>query len=132
VGRIRPRWVVGRPARGSLLRAPAFFVILGLTIADAGLGVIPSVRGALYGLGPVVLAIFAVAVFRLALTAARTIPQAIIYVLAAGAAIGTPLGIAAILVLAGAAGLERPSDRHRSRRGMSGRASGGANNAEDS
>lgn len=84
---------------------PAFFVILGLTIAYAGLGVIPVVRGALYGLGPVVLAIFAVAVYRLSLTASRTIPQAIICVLAAVTAIGTPLGIAAILVLAGAAGL---------------------------
>lgn len=97
---------------------PAFFVILGLTIAYAGLGLIPIVRGALYGLGPVVLAIFAVAVYRLGLTAARTIPQAVICVLAAVTAIGTPLGIAAILVLAGAAGLLifpsgncEPSDR---------------------
>jgi chromate transporter len=84
---------------------PAFFVILGLTILYAGLGVIPVVRGALYGLGPVVLAIFAVAVYRLGLTAARTIPQAVICVLAGVTAIGTPLGIAPILVLAGAAGL---------------------------
>jgi chromate transporter len=84
---------------------PAFFVILGLTIAYAGLGVVPVVRGALYGLGPVVLAIFAVAVYRLGRTAARTIPQAVIGVLAAVGALATPLGIAAILVLAGAAGL---------------------------
>ena len=84
---------------------PAFFVILGLTIVYAGLGLTPVVRGALYGLGPVVLAIFAVAVYRLSRTAASTIPQAIICVLAAAAALGTPLGIAAILVLAGGAGL---------------------------
>src|SRR6266849_5602596 len=69
---------------------PAFFVILGLTIVYAGLGLTPVVRGALYGLGPVVLAIFAVAVYRLSRTAASTIPQAIICVLAAAAALGTP------------------------------------------
>jgi chromate transporter len=84
---------------------PGFFVILGLAMAYAGLGVIPVVRGALYGLGPVVLAIFAVAVYRLGLAGARTIPQAAICVLAAAAAIATPLGVAAILVLAGATGL---------------------------
>jgi chromate transporter len=104
LGYARGGWWGGLLA-GVCFVLPAFFVILGLTIAYAGLGVIPAVRGALYGLGPVVLAIFAVAVYRLGLTAARTIPQAIICVLAAVAAIGTPLGIAAILMLAGAAGL---------------------------
>jgi len=104
LGYARGGWWGGLLA-GVCFVLPAFFVILGLTIAYAGLGVIPAVRGALYGLGPVVLAIFAVAVYRLGLTAARTIPQAIICVLAAVAAFGTPLGIAAILMLAGAAGL---------------------------
>lgn len=104
LGYARGGWWGGLLA-GVCFVLPAFFVLLGLTIAYAGLGVFPVVRGALYGLGPVVLAIFAVAVCRLSLTAARTIPQAVICVLAAVAVIGTPLGIAAILVLAGAAGL---------------------------
>ena len=104
LGYARGGWWGGLLA-GVFFVLPAFFVILGLTIAYAGLGVIPVVRGALYGVGPVVLAIFAVAVYRLGLTAARTIPQAVLCVLAAVAAIATPLGIAAILVLAGAAGL---------------------------
>ena len=104
LGYARGGWWGGLLA-GVFFVLPAFFVILGLTIAYAGLGVVPVVRGALYGLGPVVLAIFAVAVYRLGLTAARTIPQAVICVLAAVGAIATPLGIAAILVLAGAAGL---------------------------
>ena len=104
LGYARGGWWGGLLAGVSFV-LPAFFVILGLSIAYAGLGVIPVVRGALYGLGPVVLAIFAVAVYRLGLTAARTIPQAVICVLAAVTAIGTPLGLAAILVLAGAAGL---------------------------
>src|SRR5712692_4702618 len=54
---------------------PAFFVMLALTIAYASLEASPLLRGALYGLGPVVLAIFAVAVYRLGRTAASTIPQ---------------------------------------------------------
>src|SRR5712691_2256841 len=74
---------------------PAFFVMLLLTLAYASLEASPLLRGALYGLGPVVLAIFAVAVYRLGRTAASTIPQAIIAVLAALATVGTPLGIAA-------------------------------------
>ena len=104
LGYARGGWWGGLLA-GVFFVLPAFFVILGLTIAYAGLGVVPAVRGALYGLGPVVLAIFAVAVYRLGLTTARTIPQAVIGGLAAVGALATPLGIAAILVLAGAAGL---------------------------
>jgi len=84
---------------------PAFFVMLMLTLAYASLGTSPLLRGALYGLGPVVLAIFAVAVYRLGRTAASTIPQAIIAGLAAVVSITTPLGIAGILALAGGAGL---------------------------
>lgn len=84
---------------------PGFFIMLLLTIAYASLGVSPIVRGALYGLGPVVLGIFGVAVYRLGRSAASTVPQAAIAVLAAAVSIGTPLGIAAILSLAGGAGL---------------------------
>src|SRR5256886_17163402 len=57
---------------------PAFFVMLLLTLAYAHLGTSPLLRGALYGLGPVVLAIFAVAVYRLRRTAPRTGSPAII------------------------------------------------------
>ncbi len=84
---------------------PAFLVMLALTVAYASLGVTPIVRDALYGLGPVVLGIFVMAVYRLGRSAASTPPQAVIAVVAALAVLTTPLGIAAILVLAGAAGL---------------------------
>lgn len=84
---------------------PAFFVMLALAIAYASLGVTPIMRGALYGLGPVVLAMFGVAVYRLGRSAASTIPQAMIAVAAATVVIATPLGVATVLVLAGAAGL---------------------------
>ncbi len=84
---------------------PAFFVMLLLTIAYASLGVNPVARGALYGLGPVVLAIFTVAVYRLGRSAAGTMPQAAIAVVAAAATIGTPLGIVGVLALAGGVGV---------------------------
>jgi chromate transporter len=84
---------------------PGFLIMLVLTIAYASLGVTPIARGALYGLGPVVLGLFGVAVYRLGRSAASTVPEAVIAVMAAAALIGTPLGIVAILLLAGAAGL---------------------------
>ena len=84
---------------------PAFVIMLALTIAYVGLSVMPVARGALYGLGPVVLGLYAVAVYRLGRTAATTVPEAAIGLLAAAASIGTPLGIVGILVLAGLAGL---------------------------
>ncbi len=85
--------------------ALAFFIMLALTIAYATLGVTPIARGALYGLGPVVIGLFAVAVFRLGRSAMSTVPEAVIGVVAAAASTWTPLGIVAILVLAGCAGL---------------------------
>ena len=85
--------------------APAFVIMLALTMAYATLGVTPIARGALYGLGPVVLALFAVAVYRLGRTAASTVPEVVIGVVAAVASAATSLGIVAILVLAGCAGL---------------------------
>src|SRR5438477_9905765 len=84
---------------------PAFVIMLTLTVAYAMLGVTPIVRSALYGLGPVVIGLFAIALYRLARTAASTVPEAIIGVLAAAASTTTRLGIVAILVLSGCAGL---------------------------
>jgi chromate transporter len=85
--------------------APAFFIMLVLTIAYATFGVTPIARGALYGLGPVVIGLFAVAIYRLGRSAMSTVPEAMIGVMAAAASLWTPLGIVAILVLAGCAGL---------------------------
>ncbi len=104
LGYVRGGWWGGLLG-GICFVLPAFFVMLALTMAYAGLGVTPIARGALYGLGPVVLGLFAVAVYRLGRTAMRTVPEAAIGVVAVAASIGTPLGIVAILVLAGAAGL---------------------------
>ena len=104
LGYARGGWWGGLLA-GLCFTLPAFFVMLALTIGYASLGVTPIMRGALYGLGPVVLGIFVVAVYRLGRTAVGTVAQAVIAILAAGALLASPLGVAAILVLAGGAGL---------------------------
>src|SRR5262249_18718307 len=64
-----------------------------------------AVREALYGLGPVVVGLFAVAVYRLGRTAAGTVTEAAIAVVAVALSFATPLGGVAILLLGGAAGL---------------------------
>jgi chromate transporter len=84
---------------------PAFAVMLALTIAYASVGALPVMRGALYGLGPVVLGIFVVAVYRLGQSAARTRTQVLIAVSAAVASAPSLLGVAAILTLAGGIGI---------------------------
>ena len=90
---------------GSCFTAPAFVVMLILAAAYATFGVSPLLRGALYGLGPVVLAIFVSAVFRLGKSALRSWTHALIAAGAAVAALLSPLGAAAILILAGGVGV---------------------------
>jgi chromate transporter len=90
---------------GACFVLPGFVVMVLLTLAYAALGVTPLMRGALYGLGPVVLGIFLVAVYRLGRSAVSAIPQAIILAAAALTSIFTPLGVGAILLLAGGVGL---------------------------
>jgi len=84
---------------------PAFVIMLGLTVAYASFGVMPVARSALYGLGPVVIGLFAIAIYRLGKSAMGTTPEIAVAVLAAAASATTPVGIVAILVLAGLAGL---------------------------
>lgn len=84
---------------------PAFFIMLALTIGYAAYGATPALKGALYGLGPVVLGIFLVALYRLGRSAVATIPQLGIAVAAAAAAAASTFGIVTILALAAAVGL---------------------------
>src|SRR5262245_55603130 len=90
---------------GLCFAAPAFAVMVGLAMAYGALGVAPIVRGALYGLGPVVVAIFVVALIRLARSGIRSRIQAAIAIGAGMTAMVTPLGPAPILLLAAAVGL---------------------------
>jgi chromate transporter len=85
--------------------APAFFIMLALTMAYATLGFTPVARGALHGLGPVVIGLFVAAIYRLGRSSMSTVPEAVIGAGAAAASFWTPLGIVAILLLAGCAGL---------------------------
>ena len=103
LGYARGGWWAGLLG-GLCFVVPAFVIMLVLTIAYAGLGLTPIARGALYGLGPVVVGLFAVALYRLGRSAAGTLPEASIGVIAAVASVASPLGIVAILLLAGAAG----------------------------
>ena len=84
---------------------PAFVIMLALTIGYATFGVTPLARSALDGLGPVVIGLFAIALYRLAKTAASTVPEVAIGLAAAAASITSRIGVVAILVLAGGAGL---------------------------
>jgi chromate transporter len=104
LGYARGGWWGGLLA-GLCFVLPGFVIMLALTMAYATLGVTPIMRGALYGLGPVVLGIYLVAVYRLGKVAVGTASQVFLAIAAAIAAAWSPLGIAAILLLAGGAGL---------------------------
>ena len=104
LGYARGGWWGGLLA-GLCFVLPAFFIMLALTVGYAALGATPIVRGALYGLGPVVLGIFVVAVFRLGKSAVGTPSQAAIALAAGSTAAFTPFGTASILMLAGGLGL---------------------------
>ena len=67
---------------------PAFGIMLALTLTYAHLGATPIMRGGLYGLGPVVVGIFVVAVYRLSRSEVSTFLQIIIALAAAAAVVG--------------------------------------------
>jgi len=104
LGYARGGWWGGLLA-GLCFVLPAFFVLLALTVGYAAYGTAPLVRGALYGLGPVVMGIFLVALYRLGRSAAATPPQFMIAAAAAAASALAPFGIAATLALSGGVGL---------------------------
>src|SRR5688572_15330703 len=100
VGYDRAGWRGGVIA-GLCFILPAFFIMLALTLLYSAYGAMPALRGAFYGLGPVVLGIFAVAVYRLGRNALQGRSQVLVAVLAALAVACTPLGIVITLLLAG-------------------------------
>src|SRR5215831_13501744 len=103
LGYVRGGWWGGVVA-GLCFMLPAFSIMLALAITYAYLGAMPLIRGGLYGLGPVVLGIFVVAVYRLSKSEVTTVPQLLI-ALAAAAAAGTFLGMGPILGLAACVGI---------------------------
>ena len=106
LGHARGGWWGGLVA-GLCFVLPAFGIMLALTLAYAGLEATALMRGGLYGLGPVVLGIFVVAVYCLGRSALKGVPHVLIGASAAAAATFSPLGVAAILALAGGLGVLR-------------------------
>ena len=104
LGYYRAGWLGGLLA-GVGFCAPAFAILLALTLAYAALGVTPLLRSALYGLGPIVIAVFAVAVYRLGGNALRSRTHVALAVAAATTALFAPVATVWILLFAGGLGL---------------------------
>jgi chromate transporter len=84
---------------------PAFAIMLLLASAYAAFGALPALRNAFYGIGPVVVGIFAVAIYRLAKGTIKDRLQIPIAVSAVGLVQLSPFGLAVILLAAGCAGV---------------------------
>ncbi|MEK6748501.1 MAG: chromate efflux transporter [Pseudomonadota bacterium] len=104
LGYMRGGWWGGLLA-GLCFVLPAFFIMLALTLFYAAFGATPLLQGALYGLGPVVLGIFLVAIYRMGRTALTNIPKITIAIVAALLLIYSPLDIVTILAVAGGTGV---------------------------
>lgn len=84
---------------------PAFFIMLTLTMLHSAFGMLPVLRNAFYGLGPVVLGIYIVATWRLGESAIRN-RTAVLIAAAAGLSVALSFtGIAGTLFLAGCVGV---------------------------
>ncbi|HUG98053.1 MAG TPA: chromate efflux transporter [Gammaproteobacteria bacterium] len=84
---------------------PAFAIMLALTALHSAYGALPFMRDAFYGLGPVVLGIFAVAVWRLGRNALKDRFSILVALAAIAALTLTPFGPAGIFLLAGCIGV---------------------------
>ena len=104
VGHERAGWWGGVLA-GLAFMAPAFAIMLALSVVSSAYGGLPLMRDAFYGLGPVVLGVFIVAIYRLGRTAIRDLGSALIALVAAAAAAFSLIGVAGIFLLAGCAGV---------------------------
>ncbi len=75
---------------------PAFAIMLLLASAYGAFGALPAMRNAFYGIGPVVVGIFAVAIYRLAKGTIKDRLQIPIAVAAVGLMLFSPFGLAVI------------------------------------
>jgi chromate transporter len=79
--------------------------MLALTTVYVMFGALPSARNAFYGIGPVVVGIFAVSVYRLGKAAIKERSQIAIALAAAAVMFLTPVGLVLPLLAAGCAGI---------------------------
>jgi len=97
---------------------PASLITLALAVAYVRFGTLPQAQGLLYGAKPVMVAIVAGAIWRLARTALRTWQLALLGALAlAAAGVGTP-PIAILLVAGGIAALAASAQRRNAAHGF--------------
>ena len=96
---------------------PAFAIMLALTALHSAYGALPFLRDAFYGLGPVVLGVFAVAVWRLGRNAIKDRFSVVVSLAAIAALAFTPLGPAGTFLLAGCIGV---AAHHSLRAGLTG------------
>ncbi len=114
IGHARAGWWGGLLA-GLCFVLPAFFIMLLLTLVYTEYGALPFMRDVFYGLAPVVVAIFIVAVYRLGRTAVGDRRQALLAVGAASLVALSPFGVVATMLLAGCLGV---AIYHRRRAGL--------------
>ena len=104
LGYTRGGWWGGLLA-GLCFVLPALLIMLSLTWAYATYGALPVMRGVFYGLAPVVVGIFAVAVWRLGGAAIKDAKQIGLALATAAALMFTPIDIIPLLLLAGTLGV---------------------------
>jgi chromate transporter len=97
--------LVGGIVAGLCFILPAFVLMLGLAAAYAAFGALPGVRGAFYGIGPVVLGTFAVAVFRLGKGVIKGRAQIVIGLAYLVGLAFTPISLVVAMVSAGCIGV---------------------------
>jgi chromate transporter len=84
---------------------PAFLIMLALAAAYVAFGALPSARDAFYGIGPVVVGIFAASIYRLGKGVLNERSQIAICMAAAAAMLFAPVGLATVLLAAGCIGI---------------------------
>jgi chromate transporter len=84
---------------------PAFLIMLALAAMYVAFGTLPTMRNAFYGIGPVVVGIFAVSVYRLGKATIRERSQIAIAEAAAILMLFTPVGLVMTLMAAGSVGI---------------------------
>jgi chromate transporter len=112
LGYARAGWL-GGVLGGLGFMVPGFVIMLALTVLYSHYGALPALRGVFYGLGPVVIGIFAVAVYRLGRAAIKDRAQVAIAAASALLVGLTPLGLVPAMLLAGAAGVAVYASRRR-------------------
>jgi chromate transporter len=84
---------------------PAFLIMLALAAMYVAFGTLPTMRNAFYGIGPVVVGIFAASVYRLGKATIRERSQIAIAAASAILMLFTPVGLVMTLMAAGSVGI---------------------------